>query len=530
MNAEKAGEILGRIFAFFDGAHLVSLCLSRPGRILCAIFLGITASFGYAPCELWPLTLGALTLLFLLLSALKTRSDVFFTVLAFFAGCGTVSLWWLNFVMEGFGGIPPVLSWLAVLLFALYLGCHYALFATLALVLSRKSTAAFTLLLLPAAFALADLTSGVLFTGFPWLQFGSVAVKGPYATFLPLAGMRGTSLLIGLTAGSLAIAARRRFVFLPVAGVIVIAGILGSSAQYTKDSKEISAALVQGNVPEEVRLDPAQASRSVAVYWSLSKDYFGKADLVIWPEAALPFYAESAGQLLADLAEVSRETGSTLLTGILRREGEERRNSLLALDPKAGSQAHDKRRLVPFGEFVPFEEVLRPLGRIFNIPMSDFKAPKEPPSPILAHGLKFIPAICYEAVFSEALTASDRDDAGAIIMVSNDQWFGPTRGPLEHLNLARVRALELQKPMLRCTGTGVTAFVGPDGKIASAAPKSREYVLSGKVTTREGRTPYSRAGIWPWAGGVLILLALGIICPRIKRDPKSLSSEKLVRP
>lgn len=525
-------KMLMGLFTLLDGSNLKALCLSRWGKILCALILGVTATLGYAPFELWPVTVGTLVMLMLLLMGLKTRRAVFVTVLCYFIAMNASSLSWLNFVMEGFGGMSAPVAWFVVLVFSCYLGLHYAFFATLAFRFGGQSRAAFIFFYLPAAFAAADFTVGFLLTGFPWMYFGNIAIRGPFATFLPLIGARGTSLLIVFTAASVAMAASRRYLFLPAAGVIIFVGVLFSGISYTTQGSETRVAMVQGNIPQEVRFNPMAASQSVAVYWSNTRALLEDHELVIWPEAALPFYMNDALSLIRDLDTAAKTSHTTLITGILRLDDHGAMNSILALGDTGidGMQVYDKRKLVPFGEFVPLDALLRPLGKIFNIPLSNFTWPAAPAAPIQSGSLKLIPAICYEAIFPETVAATDSEEAGAILMVSNDAWFGNTRGPLEHFNIARIRAMELQKPMLRATNNGITAIIDAFGKVEEMVPRDAEIVLDGKLTARLGQTPYSKSGPWFTLILMLLLIAGGITAGRIKSDPITESFKDLVRP
>lgn len=513
--------------AALDGARLLALCNSRLGRPLCCLILGAAATLGLAPYRMWPVTLLSLGLFMMLLVKAPSRKSAFLASMCWFGAYSASSLWWLNFVMEGFGEIPAPFSWLWVIACGAALSLHYAAFITIAFWLSRKNRAALLVFLMPAAVAAADATVGLGPLGFPWMNFGNLAVAGPFKAYLPLVGARGASLLFVMAAGSAALAALRQYPWLPIAGIIVAFGLVFSSTRFTAPAGEIEAALVQGNVPQEVRWDPQMASRSLGTYWGLGSPYLKKGAIVIWPEGSLPFYLSDAPRILEDLDAAASDAGATLILGSLRRAGDGKHNSIFVLG-EGGRQYYDKRRLVPLGEFVPFESALRPLGRMFNIPMSDFVPPRKDPGSITAGGVKLIPAICYEAIFPETVDGNDSDDAGAILMVSNDAWFGTTRGPLEHLDIARVRSMELQKPMLRVTSNGVTAVIGPDGSVLSQLPRDTTAVLEARATAMKGRTPYSRYGNIPLAALSIVLVLAGIVLSRRKEERDGI--EELVRP
>lgn len=522
--------LLITLMTVFDGQRLIALCTSRFGAPLCCLILGAISSLGLAPYNLWPVTLLSLVLLMMLLVCSKSLKVLFFASMCYFGAFNTVSLWWLNFVIEGFGQIPAPFSWLWVSLCGLILALHHSLLALIAKALSRGSRVAFLLFLLPAAFTAADATVSLGPLGFPWMNFGNLALTGPFKAYLPLIGARGASLMFCLAAGSAALAALRQYPYLPVAGVIVAFGLVFSSTRYTTDGSDIRAYLVQGNVPQEVRWDPNLASQSLATYWDLSKPLLSEGSLVIWPEGALPFYLTDSVQLMNDLQSAFSDAKASLILGSLRRAPDGRHNSMIRLGAGVTDKPlfYDKRKLVPLGEFVPFATLLRPLGRMFNIPMSDFVPPEHDTSSISANGVKFIPAICYETIFPETLMSNDSEDSGAILMISNDAWFGSTRGPLEHLAIARVRSMELQKPMLRATSNGITAVIGADGTVMSALPRDQASVLDARVRTMKGKTPYSRFGNLALILICLLLSAAGLAISRLKHKEDPI--EKLVRP
>ncbi len=520
------------LLTLLHGSTLIAFCLSKTGRILCAAVLGLAGTLGYAPYDLWPVLLGTLTLLFILLAGLKSAKAVFATVLTYFACLNLASLSWLNFVMEGFGGMPIWAAWTVTAFFALYLALHYALFAALAKRFSKNRQAVFIFYFLPSSLVAADFTVGHFLSGFPWMYFGNTALQGPFASFLPLVGVRGTSALMTITAAAVAMAALRRYLYLPVAGLVVFSGVMLTGVNYAKATSDHDVALVQGDLEQSLRLGPDAFQKSLAVYWEASRDLLPKHSLVIWPEAALPVYLNDAVDVISDLDSAAKACNSNLVTGVLRRDENGRYNSIAVLGKRADNeiQIYDKRHLVPFGEFVPFAELLRPLGKIFNIPMSDFTVPEHAALPLKIQGVTYIPAICYEAIFPELILSLDSKDAGAVLMVSNDGWFGNTRGPLQHFNIARARALELQKPMLRITNNGISALIDPDGNARKILPRDQEAVLETKFTQRTGQTPYSRLGAW---GAFLIMLALiagGVLISRMKTDEQAERFKELIRP
>ena len=191
---------------------------------------------------------------------------------------------------------------------------------------------------------------------------------------------------------------------------------------------------------------------------------------------------------------------------------------------------YNKRALVPFGEIIPFASLLRPLGSIFDIPNSSFSYGDAKQDPIKVKGLNFIPAICYEAIFPNLIRGMDGIDTAGIIMLSNDSWFGPTKAPMQHLNIARMRTLELQKPMLRATNSGITAYISENGKVLKTIEENKLACLKTKFYPVKGQTLYSKFGEIGISILVLIWLALGLYSRFKKQDLIEEQMNKLIRP
>jgi apolipoprotein N-acyltransferase len=208
---------------------------------------------------------------------------------------------------------------------------------------------------------------------------------------------------------------------------------------------------------------------------------------------------------------------SALLTGIINVKDGKYFNSVLPLgDVQSGEYdyrtqpRYSKHHLLLFGEFVPFEDILRPLAPLFNLPMSSFSRGGFIQDNILAKGRTFASALCYEIIFGDQVRQNITEDTDYILTLSNDAWFGHSIGPLQHMEIARMRALETGKPVIRSTNNGVTAITDYKGKIIAKAPQFETQVLRATVSSTTGLTPYTRFGSWPLVGFVVIgLVVLG---------------------
>lgn len=518
-----------------DGARLLRLVNSKAGSFISAALLGAFYSLSIAPVSIWPTAVIAFAFLMMLLSVSQSRKRVFFLTLTYFAVFATVSLNWLNFVMEGFGQLPPLLSNTVVVVFSIcYIALPYAVLNTVAFAMSKGRKAVFIICFMPLSFILADFVTGFLFTGFPWLYSGYSCTEGPLKNYAPLAGVRAISALLYIMSGAIALTALRRFLFLPVAAVILLLGILLEGISFVTPQKSISVTMMQGNLEQSVSNDPAKVQQVVSTYYELTKDRLQKDRLIIWPESSMPFAIEYGKPLVSAINQELALSGAVLVSGILSvPDGKNAYNSIVTLGNSQDSALpplYHKRALVPFGEIIPFADLLRPLGSIFAIPNSSFSYGEKLQEPIKVLSHNFIPAICYESIFPELIQIMDSSSVNGIIMISNDTWFGPTKAPMQHLNIARMRALELQKPMLRATNSGITAYIDEKGNIASTCEADIKTRLDVEFVPVKGQTPYSRFGNLVLYIIMLLLLAFGIAGLFHKEDAAAEQINKLIRP
>lgn len=171
------------------------------------------------------------------------------------------------------------------------------------------------------------------------------------------------------------------------------------------------------------------------------------------------------------------------------------------------SNRYSKNHLLPIGEFVPFQEFLRPIAPLFNLPQSSFSRGGYIQKNLVANGIQLLPLLCFEIAFPHQLSANLTAKTDILLTVSNDAWFGESHGPHQHMEIARMRALEFGKPLLRSTNNGITAVVDHKGNFIARIPQFKEAVLTTEVALVSGKTPYSQ---WPKS-----ILALMIILPII---------------
>ena len=325
-------------------------------------------------------------------------------------------------------------------------------------------------------------------------------------------GVLLVSLLLCLSAASLVLLLPRESASaVRNAGVVVVmlavwlAGLHPGWKHWTEpagDSRVVS--LLQGNIPQEKKWKPEMLQPTLDFYIDHTLDN-NEAELVLWPESAIPALASQVREAVIDpLREALGEQGKVLVTGVLTHpEPDVYFNTLLALD--GGEFMYHKRHLVPFGEYFPlawlWKESLSGLATMGD----DFTASRAP-KPLLTIGdLTAGASICYEIAFGEELIHT-LPEAAFLINISNDAWFGDSIAPHQHLQIARMRAIETGRYMLRATNTGISAVIAPDGSIVGESPQFETHVLSATIRPFSGATPFVAIGNF-W----LILPALAVL-------------------
>jgi len=482
---------------------------------------GAFTPLAFAPFGLWPLALLAPAALLLAWRGASPRRAA---VRGYLYGLGLFALGtsWVYVSMHRFGGLDTPLAAALTALFVLFLA---AFPATVGWAWARLSggrlTAVTALLLFPALWGLVEWIRGLIFTGFPWLLLGYAHTDAPLAGLFPLLGVYGVSLASATLAGLLAWAldAPRRRGATALAALIAalaLAWVVGRPTWTTASGEPLTVALVQGNVPQDIKWLPEQRAPTLNRYLELTRRHWD-ADLVVWPETAVPAFAHQVSAFLARLDEEARRTRTALLIGLPVREPASPRyyNAMLALGDGEGE--YRKHHLVPFGEYLPLRGLLGGVLDFFQIPLSDFSAgPARQPLVRLA-GLPVGVSICYEDAFGEEMLYQF-PEAAFLVNASNDAWFGDSFAPHQHLQIARARALESERWMVRATNTGITALIDPQGRIQAQAPAFQVTTLTGTIQPRTGHTPYTRWGNVPAVSLALAGLVLAWIL--VRRRPR----------
>ena len=470
---------------------------------LVALAAGALTTLTFAPFSLWWIGPIAVAMVFYGLHDLTTGQAALrgwsYGVGLFGAGTSWI---YVSIHDYGYTGVP-----LAVFLTALFVVTLALFYAVIFGVYRRLTSPRWAMLTFAGAWVLGEALRTWAFTGFPWLLLGSAHVASPLAPWAPVGGVYLLSLFVALSGTLLVALCRKRYWALaPLAAIWVIPMLL--PAQWTTPQGEPKrVALLQGNLPQLTKWS-AEGQRAAAnTYSMLTRAQPEETDLIVWPETALPMFAAQARPVL-ERVQATLPPDTALLTGIVQREANgDYYNSVIGVGASEGS--YRKEHLVPFGEYLPLEGLLRGIIAFFNLPMSSFTAGDADQAPIEAAGMQLGSAICYEIIYAD-LVANRARDANVLLTVSNDTWFGDSIGPLQHLQMAQLRALENGRYVLRATSNGVTAIIDAQGRITQRAPRFETTSVNGEVQPMQGLTPFTRTGSWPAWGLALLLLVPGL--------------------
>jgi apolipoprotein N-acyltransferase len=469
---------------------------------LLAALCGAALVFSLEPFNVWPLAFAGAGGLYFLLERFPAK------VLPIAAGFGLVKygfgLSWVYVSIHVYGYASPLLAGSLVLLMA-------AIMTTLTwaqcVVYRRlRGTAAYlNVVLFAALWTFTEWMWTWWLSGFPWLFAGYSQLGTPLSAFAPVGGVFLVSFLVAMIGAALFALSRRNVWMLLVVAAPFATGWLIGDVRWTHAAGRQTVALVQGNTEQSVKWDADQRDAIVRTHIRLTAPYWGEVDTIIWPEGAITWWAHEADFLLERLDAEGRRSQTALVSGIpvAERVEDDVRVYNGVVVAGEGEGRYLKQILVPFGEYVPFESLLRGLIAFFDLPMSGFsEGPAEQPL-LRVKGVPAVMLICYEIAFP-ALVARQTREAEVLLTISNDTWFGGSIGPLQHMQIARMRARELDRWVLRATNNGLTGIVNPRGEVVAEMPRFQEGVLTGEWERRQGTTPFQIVGNAP----VLLLIAL----------------------
>ena len=468
-------------------------------RNILLLFAGVIHVLAFSPFNVWWMSIVSLSLLFALHQqnyAHAFKSGYFYGLGMFGAGTS-----WVFNSLYDFGEAPFIAAAAITFISTLVL----SLFPALVLKVHAKLQSAqlgiwMNALIFASLWALFEWVRSWILTGFPWLLVGHVLVDSPLSGIIPIFGVFAGSAVMAFLAASIIalvyIGNQQSVKGLIGLGALIICCYFMGAIEWTSKlgDRPVKVSAVQANIPFEMKWDKSRRHEVYQAYADLTSEHWD-SDIVVWPETAIPtFYRVANKDFIPSFEKKLKQHNTELLSGVFIYEpGSERIfNSLVTLGGDV--QIYNKQHLVPFGEYLPLRWIFEVFDRLVTIPMSDLSA-GEGSSVLQIKGIPVGVSICYEAAFGEEIKRA-LPKAQLLINVTNDAWFGDSLAPHQHLQIARTRALETGRYMVRAANTGISAVIDMKGQVLAKSGQFVDSVVTEEVWPMRGSTPFIIWGNW----------------------------------
>jgi apolipoprotein N-acyltransferase len=439
-------------------------------------------------------------------------------------------IYWIAYVIVNYGYLPLHVGIILMLLLACYLSVYIALFAGCIIYFRRKIPLYWTA---PVLWVCFEYGKSFILTGFPWENLGYSQYLNTYLIQIAdVAGVFGLSFLIVLTnAAIFEIINKKSTREYVLVGVVcfILAGVyaygfcrLDQVNKAVRNSQGTEVSLIQGNIDQSIKWNENYQKETLNKYEQLSlKNSPGNGSLIIWPETAVPFIFQDQNSLHDQIRSLSLKTKSWLIFGSVSRSREKDNNdyfnSAYLLSPSGEIKGkYDKVHLVPYGEYVPFRNVL-PFVKGFTEGIGDFGTGAGY-HPLSLNDKKIGILICYEAILPFAARMYKKESAELLVNITNDAWFGSTSAPFQHFSMAVFRAVETRLYLVRAANTGISGIIDPGGRIIAKTDIFREDALKGYIKFVKMPTFYAQYGDLIVA--VCFLLMIFYFLISLKREGK----------
>jgi apolipoprotein N-acyltransferase len=488
-----------------------------------AFFCGALMVLAFAPFKLYPLTILTLAALFWQLNGASVRRawwrGFLFCIAEFSFGVN-----WLYISIHSIADAPIWLTLLIIGALVTVMAVYSGIACALGVWLVPRADWRRWVVVLPAVWTLLEWLRGWLLTGFPWLSLGYSQIDSQLKGYAPVMGVYGVTLAVALSAGLLlnmlatGATLRTRFVSLAILVSVWTAGGILAAVSWTHPvGKPVKVSLLQGNMPSSIKWDPQNFQPTLDLYREMTEKHWDSR-LIVWPESAVPDYADQVWiGYLEPLDREARAHGTELLIGAPTEDPAtgDAFNSVVALGGHDG--VYRKRHLVPLSEYFPLPLWARHWLESMNLPYSSFTPGPADQTLLQVAGYRVGVSICYEDAYgSEIMRALPQ--AAFLVNVSDDGWFGDSNALPQHFEIARMRALESGRYLLRDTNTGITGIINNRGGVVAILPRNSRGVLQGLVLPYAGGTPYQYIGnLLVVTGCMLLLIAAGWVRRQQKR-------------
>ena len=437
-------------------------------------FIGALSTLAFSPFNIKLVI--PLTLAVLIYSVIHSTNFVHSLKLAMSWGMGywISGTGWLIVSIYYYGNTNIIISISIIILMGILLsGVFIAPFAAIK-ILKFKPNIFIHSLILSSCLVLLELARFMLLGGFPWLLPGLVFLDTFGEILIPNFGVYGASYIIYFFSSFLALSIannKKNFLF---AGLILLVIFLPyQNNHYETLEESLNLSIIQPSLDPFDKYKPGSDTSIEDVLVNLTNQNKTK-DLIIWPESPLP-YLTSNPKMEKLIARI--EEGPAVLSGSWKYKNNSLYNSMTILGT---DQTYLKRHLVPFGEYVPFEEILRGLIDFFDMPMSSLSEGSSHQELLQFNDFKILGMICFDIAFPLSYLSEIRE-SDFIVNISNDTWFGSSYGPYQHLQIVRARALESNKWIARGTSDGISTIVDNKGTIVDNLKKGKSGFLNGKI-------------------------------------------------
>ncbi|MDH5424463.1 MAG: apolipoprotein N-acyltransferase [Gammaproteobacteria bacterium] len=469
------------------------------------LFSGLILPFAFAPYNL-PYLAFPLLSVFLLSTLNQTCGRSFWRGWLFGFGQFVMAFSWIFHSVHTFGHAPAALAIAMIIALAAYCALFPGLAAYLTQRFFNKNKAMYLLAGFPLMWALTEWLRGYLFTGFPWLSVGVSQIDTSLAYYAPLLGALGIAVIMFLLAGLILLSVLEPLkakYLLSVAVVLLLLGQLLSLVNWSRPvSDDLKVSLLQLSITQDKKWLTEFKQPSMDWYFQQTR-LLADSDIVVWPETAIPSFIERVQPYWQQLTQLAKDSDTTVLAGVFMRNAKTGRyyNSIVSSD----GDFYQKKHLVPLGEYMPFRAVFAALREYVKFPMSNIANGPDDQALMKVAGYEVGASICFEDVFDRDIRAS-LPQAKLLVNISNDAWFKDSAEPFQHHQIARMRAMESARYLLRATNTGVSAVIGPKGEEIVTSQLFARTSISAEVKAMTGTTPYVFWGNFP-----LVILALGLL-------------------
>jgi len=490
-------------------------------KLVLLFIAGAVLPLAFAPVDLIVFAYLSPAALFLSLINVSVAT-AFWRSYIFGLGVFGVGVSWVFVAINEFGNTPILLAVLLTFCFVAFVALVIAfqgMFSVWVLNLFRETQYYLVLalvLILPLNWLMFEWIRGTIFTGFPWLNLGYSQIDTSLTGYAAVLGVYGISWLVAVCAGQLILMwnnfclAKWKYLSINISVIISIfvVGLFLNKVEWTnKVDLPLTVSLVQGNAPQITKWDVNKINDRLNIYKSLTELHWD-SDIIIWPENSLTlFYRDPIiKEFLEPIEKTAGKHNTDLLIGlpVQNKSTGQYYSTFVSLGRTPG--IYKKTHLVPFGEFIPFEDLFRGLIAFLDLPMSGFSRGEKNQTLLKAGGQTLAVTICYEDAFGEELIRQ-LPEATLLVNGSNNAWYGDSFAPHQHLQISRMRAIETGRELMRVTTNGISAFISKDGRLLQTSPQFKPFVLTAKVQPRNGATPYVVVGNTP----ILLIFLLFII-------------------